>query len=237
MDKGLTPEERLLRLIKDGPKVAKKAEPAKQPVSAQAGPPEESAAGSVSRQADVKRSFAQSLRGWLPSVRQRLKFNIVKMNKVLLALFLIVFIYTIYDLGVFVMPHLATMTVKENIDVIGEEKISSAEKDSRQEKDYQPLAYYMQEIEKRDLFKSVIAERTDQAQVQPARLKLDEIAKTFALKGIVAGEAPQAVIEDTKAGKTYFVTKGENIGEITIEEISGSKVKIKFGDQTIELVL
>lgn len=228
MDKGLTPEERLLKLIKDGPKAVKAVkedEPAKEPVSVQTG---------------SKKPFTQSLRSRLLLDRQRFKFTIVKMNKVFLVVFLIALIYTIYDLGVFLIPRLTTIAEEKNVNIIAEEKVPSTEKDSQQQKDYQPLTYYMQEIEKRGLFKSVIADKTaaaGQAQAEPERIKLDEIAKTLALKGIVAGEVPQAIIEDTKAGKTYFVTKKDNIGEVAIEEIRDNSVKIKLGEQSTELVL
>lgn len=218
MEKGLTPEERLLNLIKEGVKVDKQEDIV------------------VS---DVRESKPLNP----PKIDFKKFFTTQGTNKLLWLIFLFIFIYTAYDLGTSVIPRLVTVNTNKAFDLAIEEKKPPVNQTGEPQKNLQPqpLAYYIQEIEKKDLFKSVIiakdAQATNQTQPQPAKVKLDELAKTFALKGIVAGQTPQAVIEDTKLGKTYFVIKQDKIGDVTIDDITDTKVSLRFEQETIDLTL
>lgn len=64
-----------------------------------------------------------------------------------------------------------------------------------------------------------------------------EIAGNLSLVGIIAGDSPQAVIEDKKSQKTYYVTKDQSFDGFTVEEISSGKVVLDYGGRKITLVL
>lgn len=155
--------------------------------------------------------------------------------KLLLILFLAVFIYTIYDLSVFVMSRLLDMDKARYTKEKGRDEANGASKEERL-----PLAHYLQDIEKKDLFKSVIIEKAGAAAPAPgtaAKQRSEEVIKNFILKGVIAGPVPQAVVEDTKQGKTYFVVKSDRIADMVVEDITDNKVTLKFGEQSFDLTL
>lgn len=64
-----------------------------------------------------------------------------------------------------------------------------------------------------------------------------DIAKDLVLVGIISGASPQAVIEDKKAGKTYYVAKGQFIGQYLLEDILEGKIILKSNGQSFELTI
>lgn len=233
----VTPEERLLKLIKEGTK-AQKQDNADKPAE----PLRSASQQSMPGEADLRQE-SKAVSAARRKIELKKFFTVTNINKSLLVLFLFALIYATYDLGLFIIPRLVGMIVKKNIDV-SDYKKSRPPAEIKEKKDQasqsQPLAYYTQPMENREMFKSVIAETAKnigQTQAQAAKIKLEEIIKTFALKGIIAGEPPQAVIEDTKSAKTYFVTTQDNIGDIAIEEITDTRVRLKLEGQSADLTL
>lgn len=55
------------------------------------------------------------------------------------------------------------------------------------------------------------------------------------LVGILWSDNPQAMIEDTKEQKTYFVSSGDKVGEVTVKKIFRDKVIIGKDSQEWEL--
>ncbi len=235
-NKSLTPEEKLLRLIKEGAKPEKELKPAEQPA------PQKTNMSNAMEPVQEQAVPTQNIK---PSLDAQLKnfFTIGNINKILFILFFLVIIYVLYSLATFIMSNAAPgAKAKNGINLKLDEKALPAKNENEQAKSAQPqpIDYYLQDIQKKDIFKSVIVEKAgaiNSAATQPAKAKLEEIAKYFSLKGIIEGNKLQAVIEDTRAGKTYFVTKGENIGDVTIDDITETKVKIRLEDQTTDLTL
>ena len=210
MNKGLSPEERLLKLIKEGAEQPVSAPPA----SAQAAAPAETTAGMPQRTGSGK------------------FFTFANINRLLMAMFFLVLLYAIFGLALPVFSRPASIDTNLNVKSSAQDKVSSVSQ--------QPLEYYLEEIGNRNLFKSVILDDTKtahQAQPDPTKVKIDELTKSLALKGIIAGNVPQAVIEDTKAGKTYFVIKQDKIGDASVDDIKDDRVKLRLDNQTFELVL
>ena len=71
-----------------------------------------------------------------------------------------------------------------------------------------------------------------------ARSSLDaDISKRFNLVGIISGEEPQAIIEDAQLQKTYYISKGQSMGGITVTEISDGRVALSYEGNEAVLVL
>lgn len=89
-------------------------------------------------------------------------------------------------------------------------------------------------IETRDLFKPQA-----QAPVSGGRITEDTLdrLKDFSLKGIIAGDNPQAIIEDTKNQKSYFLNKGQSLNQMSVEDIQENKVIFKVNGELLELTL
>lgn len=96
-----------------------------------------------------------------------------------------------------------------------------------------PYEFYQEGIANKQIFGPVFSQGTGKPQTA---LDLD-LMKDINLVGIIAGETPQAVIEDKKTQKTYYVTKGQFIGQMQVEDIQEGKIIIVYQGQRFELHL
>lgn len=62
-----------------------------------------------------------------------------------------------------------------------------------------------------------------------------ETPKNFTVLGIITGEDNQAVIEDKDAGKTFFLYKGDSIGDYKVFEIKDNAVILDYNGEKVEL--
>jgi cell division protein FtsL len=62
-----------------------------------------------------------------------------------------------------------------------------------------------------------------------------DIAKDLTLLGIIEGEVNQAIIEDKEAKKTFFLYKGDTLGEFKIYDIKEGSVTLDYKGEKIEL--
>lgn len=100
-----------------------------------------------------------------------------------------------------------------------------------------PYEFYLQGIQGRQIFRSTgTATVTPEALSSVHDINLDFI-KNIGLVGILSGDNPQAVIEDKKVQKTYYVSKGQFIGEFQVEEIREGKIILNYRGQKFELFL
>ena len=207
----LSPEERLLQLIRRRPK---KEEPPS-PVSAQP----------VSHLPKVHRKLQ------IPVGNGKVLSIFKKVNRVLgIALAVLGAIFCVTFVIGKVFPG-ASGSLKgqslETLKTLG--RTSPSEENSRK-----PYSYYAEEIEKRNIFGPSLYTETGQAPGEPA---LKESVKDLNLLGIVTGKTPQAIIEDKKEGKTFFVNKGDAIGLLRVEEILEDKVVLNYRGERVDLVL
>lgn len=63
------------------------------------------------------------------------------------------------------------------------------------------------------------------------------LSERFNLVGIIAGDNPQAVIEDKKAGKTYYLYKGASFNGTIVEDIENGRVILDCKGERVSLVL
>lgn len=99
-----------------------------------------------------------------------------------------------------------------------------------------PFSHYAEIISKRNLFK-VPAESQAQDKNMPIKIGPYELLKSYSLAGVVSGENPQAIIEDTASKKTYFLNKGQYLGDFKIDDIKEGKVILELRGQRFELSL
>lgn len=64
-----------------------------------------------------------------------------------------------------------------------------------------------------------------------------DLLKDLSLIGIVSGDNPQAIIEDKKIQKTYYLSTGQFIGELKLEEIQEGKIILNYKGEHYELYL
>jgi len=64
-----------------------------------------------------------------------------------------------------------------------------------------------------------------------------DFVKNFTLSGVIFGDNPQAIIFDKETLETYYVSKGESIGDAQIENVTENGVVINYKGKHFELFL
>lgn len=80
---------------------------------------------------------------------------------------------------------------------------------------------------------------TDQAildkNISAKDIPREEILKNLNLLGIITGDNNQAIIEDKTLKKTFFLYKGDSLGDLTIYDIKDSVVILEYKGEKVEL--
>lgn len=99
-----------------------------------------------------------------------------------------------------------------------------------------PFSYYANIISSNSIFRMTReeagADKGAAMQTAPS-----EILANYSLTGIISGDNPQAVIEDRKSGRTYFLNRGQFLGNFKIDGIMKDKVILELKGQKFELSL
>jgi hypothetical protein len=95
------------------------------------------------------------------------------------------------------------------------------------------FSFYLEAVKKRDIFRMGSKLPQDSSDVISG--KAAEATQTLKLVGISWSSSPDAMIEDTKAGKTFFVKKGQSVNDFKVEAIYKEKVVLRYGAESIEL--
>lgn len=95
--------------------------------------------------------------------------------------------------------------------------------------------FYSDKIKKRDIFKMGPSSRPENMLEAGPSSKLVEATQNLQLVGISWSDDPDAMVEDTKAMKTFFVKRGQSVGEAKVENITREKVILRVGQETVDL--
>lgn len=153
------------------------------------------------------------------------------------ALFLLVFIltfYFIYNLSVSVVNMRKPWDYKLKSDGVQGQGGESFEDASLLKKSE---SFYLEKVRERDIFKigaKNIAGQLDTA-VKEASSKAIEATQHLKLVGISWSGDPDAMIEDTKGLRTFFVKRGQMVGDVKIEAILKDKVILSYKGEEVEL--
>ena len=96
-----------------------------------------------------------------------------------------------------------------------------------------PYDFYLKGIKERQIFSSSQIEGVTKPQ---SGINTD-LLRDITLVGIIAGDTPQAIVEDKKTQKTYYLTKGQFIGEMQVEGIEEGKIILNYRGEKFELYL
>jgi len=94
---------------------------------------------------------------------------------------------------------------------------------------------YEESIQARDLFEPLQSNlKLDPRVMQKA---LPALHQRIKLIGILIDSDPKAIVEDLKEKQTHFLSKGESIGTVLLEDIQEDKVIFKYDNEKIEMAL
>lgn len=227
----MSPEERLLNLIRGKNKKPDVASPDASPD----GPSGKTDGGKRA----VRPAFGALFKGG-PAAIEFFRRNFTRqkllepeflkvVNRYLAVVLAVLSVYFVIEL-IFVRPY-------EDMGSTAGEETASARPRSHAPKDLLPAAKdysrYSGVISGRQIFGPAQGE-SGQAQ---AVITSDDISSALGLVGIITGPDPQAIIEDKKDQKTYYLKRGESFNNVTVEEISEGKVVVNYDGRRVTLFL
>ena len=213
MRKEISPEERLLRLIR-GPK--KKVDPRKE---------ETAKIEHLSLDAHEKVALEKKAKGKALFPSFKLSFN----TQILSSLFIIILIGL---LSFFIYDIYYTTYHKKEVDIL-EEKGVTLEAEEEVEHEVKPYSFYSSSVQGRNIF---LPQQVEMEAVITGP-SLEEVSAALSLIGIIAGARPQAIIESKKSEKSYFLYEGQTVDNAKVVEILEDSVVMEYQGETFELVL
>jgi hypothetical protein len=208
MNRKLSPEGRLLAIIKDPPK----------------GPGRNKPVGRM----EMKKisSLVRPIKIDFSTLRRR---AITLSSRSLVAAFIVLSLYLGFKL-LFVRPTIDSGSYNGSQIPHAKNGVALAVMPTIKTKDY--LSYEKQ-ISSRALFGQGPASNERSADISTS----DSLPEYFGLVGIIPGENPKAIIEDKKGQKVYYLNKGESFNGFIVDEIADGKVELVYEGKRIELLL
>jgi hypothetical protein len=95
-------------------------------------------------------------------------------------------------------------------------------------------SYYLEKVRARDIFK-MGSKKKEEEEVKVPSSKIIGATQNLKLVGISWSGDPDAMIEDTKALRTFFVKRGQMIGEVKVQGIFKDRVVLSYEGEELEL--
>ncbi len=230
-DKSLTPEQQLLKLIEESNKASKGAKGASPAVAAKTvkGPSRFSLMkipGVLAGRLAFWRRGAAKRR---PSAR-KISVNIADINKVFSVAVVCLLAYVVFDA-------VASARNLQRPPNFAPPKDMKAAFKTEAIEPLKESSYYLQKVSSRDIFKEgKKVETVKQVPAQNAVVETAEAIKNLALVGISWSSNPDAIIEDKSHQRTFFVKRGQMVGDnVKVEAIFKDHVVVTFEDHEYEL--
>lgn len=215
----ISPEEKLLRLIRGQEKQAVAVD--KKSTTVAELKPSSNLSSALGIEPKRNWKIKDSL---YPFIQKYLSF--LNIRKIVLVAFVVSCTYLIVS---FIYPWVGLRNIK--LTQVSKEEIADLKVEQGLE--IKPYEFYLEGIRNRQIFSSTTL-KEDQ---RPASGVNVDLIKDINLVGIISGENPQAIIEDKKTQKTYYLNKGQFIGELQVEDIKEGKIILNYKEQRFELHL
>lgn len=97
------------------------------------------------------------------------------------------------------------------------------------------LSYYSEKVSARNIFKRGGKTEEQKKSDSSPSAKALELVKTLRLVGVSWSESPDAMVEDTKLNQTFFLKRGQSVGEMQVEDIQKDRVILRYNRELVEL--
>lgn len=230
-NKSTTPEQQLLKLIEGQKPGAPGEAPAKGSSSGKRPKGRGLSLGNLAGRLLGSFSFWKRRSGKKRAPHARVSaFSLAEVNKALVAAAVLLLIYVVFDAAASArnlqrppsfapMKDLRPKQVKQGVAPLEE------------------TSYYLQKVSARDIFREGKKELPQQAAPAPVSVtESAEAVQSLALVGISWSSNPDAIIEDKSKQRTYFVKRGQDVGEgVKVEAIFKDHVVVTYEDREYEL--
>lgn len=223
-ERPVTPEKQLLKLIED---------PKAKTTGVQTQTIKHQSLGLLSPQAWGGRLsfFREKARKWLGSGAAH-QADIKAINRVLTLCIFALFLYFVSSV------YFSFVDFKKMLDIDLDVKKVTALERAGDISLLKVASFYLEQVRQRNIFemgKAKVIEGEEKTVIKrPSDESFDE-SQYLRLVGISWSDDPDVMIEDTNALRTYFVKRGESIGEFKVEAIFKDKVVLSRDGEEIEL--
>jgi len=97
------------------------------------------------------------------------------------------------------------------------------------------ISKYTDVLGKRQMFKIYETPAPKPTEPTKPKVTLQQIIAGYTFVGILFGDEPQAIVEDKKSGQSFYLKAGQNLGEIKIESVERGKVTLSCGDEVMDI--
>ncbi len=97
------------------------------------------------------------------------------------------------------------------------------------------LSYYSEKVVSRNIFKRGGKIDEEKKADQSPSAKALELVQALRLVGISWSDSPDAMVENTKSGQTFFIKKGQSVGELQVEDIQKDRLILRYNRELVEL--
>lgn len=212
-DAGMTPEEKLLRIIES---------------------PGEAKAHAVLKPSFNFQASTLYVKAWIKHYREKAK-DYLSLKTAIRALFAACVFSTLFLVADFwnglpntsILEKMESAAKQTDIGKINIEALG-------------PLSVFQQEISQHNMFSLPVQPAPAPAEEQKTQATqsadvLKTMVQNFRVVGIMWSDMPQVIIEDTGEGRTYFLNKGNKIKDVRIKDILRDRVILSYDKQEIEL--
>lgn len=211
MHDNVTPEEKLLNLIKKGKDNSKdKPEELKQEESV--GKPLAAPKVSTSIPRKIKIKYVKS-------------FSIL--NNFLIIAVVCNIIYMVFS---YIYPYRPGTETLEKIDVKREDQ-----KLGDTPRPLPPLSHYTGVVSTRQMFKLYEAPKPKPVGPPKPKVTLQQLLAGYTFVGVIFGDVPQAIVEEKRSGQSFYLTAGQYLGEIKVEKIERGRITVSYEDEMIDI--
>ncbi len=222
-ERNLTPEKQLLKLIED-PK-------SKATIAMEAQAVKYNSFLSLGAWLGRFSFFKEKTGKWFKSGRHQNPDNIRMINQILALVIAVTLVYFIFNLFI----SLSKMHKTPNLQFKMPDTVKQVP--LKESSLLRNTSYYLEKVRQRDIFKmgSIGSSSAGDAAKREAISKIMELSQNLKLVGISWSDDPDAMIEDTKAARTFFIKRGQMVGDLKVQAIFKDKVVLSYGKEEVDL--
>jgi hypothetical protein len=165
--------------------------------------------------------------------KQSLLSTLKSLNKILSIGVIISGVYLVYE--VYHGIQILNQDIKFTVDSKASKKVFGLETAIPT---FQNVSFYLSSISRRNIFQPIDTERAKTVDSSDRNSKLAQNIQNLKLVGISwldTADSASVMIEDTDKKVTYFLQKGEKIGDITVKTIYADSAVLGYGNEEITI--
>lgn len=220
MQENISPEEKLLNLIKKTNSNPKNTVPEHSPAA--------QGLNEKPKQEEPVEEPAKTQKG-VSVVPKKIRKNIIVhfslLNKFLIICILGTVIYLVFGYS---FPYKSKTAIPERVGMTGGVSEETP-------KPQPPLTHYTEALSQRQMFKLYEAPKPKPTGPPKPKVTLQQLLGGYTFVGIIFGDVPQAIIEEKRSGQSFYLTSGQYLGEIKIEKIERGKITVSYEDERMDV--